>query len=201
MLWLPNPPDGTQVCLGFDGSESGDLTALKAETIDGRLFTPRYGPDKRPTIWDPAQWGGSIPRSEVHAAVDEVRRRYPVKLFYGDPFWWYSELGEWSQQFGDKVVQEWPTNKSTRMHPALVQFLTDLGTGALTHDGCPITALHMANAHKKAEPGDRYTLCKPAGADHQKIDAAMAAVLAHRAAADARADGWAAVSTAYAYVM
>jgi phage terminase large subunit-like protein len=77
------------------------------------------------------------------------------------------------------------------MHPALEQFRTDLVTHAITHDGCPITAAHMANAVKRAAPGDRYVLAKPAGADHQKIDAAMAAVLAHRAAADARADGWA----------
>ena len=40
--WLPEPPEGTKVCLGFDGSETSDFTVIKAETIDGLLFTPRW---------------------------------------------------------------------------------------------------------------------------------------------------------------
>ena len=67
MVWLPNPPRGTQITAGFDGSEYEDWTALKCVTRGGRLFTPRYGPDRRPTIWDPAEWGGQIPRAEVDA--------------------------------------------------------------------------------------------------------------------------------------
>jgi phage terminase large subunit-like protein len=201
ILVRPNPPNGSQVCLGFDGSESNDWTAIRAETVGGFNFTPTYGPDNRPTIWDPAQFGGSIPRDEVHAAVDELRRRFSVRLFYADPFDWRSEIGEWGLQFDADVVQEWPTNKATRMHESLTQFVTDLRTGAITHDGCVITSTHMANARKKAMPADRYVLSKPAGADHQKIDAVMASVLAHRAACDARSDGWAQSTDSYAYVM
>lgn len=196
---MPNPPEGTPVAGGFDGSENNDWTAIRLETREGFLFTPRYGPDRRPTIWDPAQWGGSIPRSEVHAAVDEIQRTFTVRQFYCDPDDWRSEIGAWALTFGGTVVQEWPTNKPVRMNEALKQFATDLRTGAITHDGCPITATHMANARKKAAPGDRYVLSKPHGADHQKIDAAMASVLAHRAACDARADasagGWGAEDT------
>ena len=59
----------------------------------------------------------------------------------------------------------------------------------MTHDGCPITAAHMANARKLTR-ASRYVIGKPN--NHQKSDAAMAAVLAHEAAADARAAGWAA---------
>ena len=70
MVWLPNPPRGTQITAGFDGSEYEDWTALKCVTRGGRLFTPRYGPDRRPTIWDPAEWGGQIPRAEVDHWID-----------------------------------------------------------------------------------------------------------------------------------
>ncbi len=44
-LWLPNPPKGTRVCAGFDGSENDDWTCIKMETLDGLIFTPleRYG--------------------------------------------------------------------------------------------------------------------------------------------------------------
>lgn len=126
MHWLPAPDDGTEVCLGMDGSESDDWTAIKAETRDGLLFTPRYGPDERPTIWNPDEWGGRIPRGEVHAAVDELFARYRVGRLYADPFDWRSEIGDWSQQFGEHRVSEWPTNRIDRMWKALSRFETDL---------------------------------------------------------------------------
>jgi hypothetical protein len=189
-LWLPEPPSTTKVCGGFDGSENNDWTAIRLETVKGLSFTPRYGPDRRPTIWNPAEWGGSIPRHEVHVAMEEINRRYAVERFYCDPEDWRSEIGEWAVAYGEKKYLEWPTNKYMRMSAALKTFVTDLRTGALKQDGCPITALHVANARKKAQPRDLYTIQKPHGADHQKIDAAMASVLAHEAARDARADGW-----------
>ena len=36
MVWLPNPPRGTQITAGFDGSEYEDWTALKCVTRGGR---------------------------------------------------------------------------------------------------------------------------------------------------------------------
>lgn len=188
MTWLPNPPDGTRICLGFDGSESNDWTALKGETADGLLFTPMYGPDHRPTIWNPEEWGGKIPRGEVSAAVDEIFTRFEVKRFYADPQYWRSEIGDWSLEYGEECVFEWPTNSIQRMHPALMRFETDLATRRVRHDGCPLTALAAANAKKVSKPGQKYVLGKPT--EHQKIDPVMAAVLAHEAAMDALAHGW-----------
>jgi len=159
-------------------------------------FTPRYGPDQRPAIWHPAEWHGQIPRDQVLIARQEIRRRYRVYRSYNDPDpYWRTEIGLWAQAEGEKVVLEWPTNQDRRMHEALKRFIADLRTGAIRDDGCPITAQHMANAVKRAKPGDRYVLAKPVGANHQKIDAAMASVLAHEAACDARADGWTEVQT------
>jgi hypothetical protein len=181
------------VCGGFDGSDVNDWTAIRLETVGGWQFTPRYGPDNRPTMWDPAQWPGHrIPRGEVHTAVDHIFTTYRVKRFYCDPRDWQTEIEQWALDHGDEVVLPWDTGRgSTRIaavHAALERFVTDLTTGALTHDDCPITAAHMANARKIGKPGDRYILGKPN--DHQKIDAAMASVLAHEAAADARVAGW-----------
>lgn len=186
--WLPSPPDDTAVCLGFDGSENNDWTALQAETMDGLSFTPRYGPDDRPSVWDPQEWGGSIPRSEVHAAVSDMFARYKVVRFYCDPQDWYSEIGEWSLEYGTDRVFEWPTNRISPMFDEIRRFEVDLSQGRIRHDGCPIAAAHIANARKAAKPGQKYILTKPA--DHQKIDVAMAKILAHTAAADAREAGW-----------
>jgi hypothetical protein len=190
--------DGSQICLGFDGSDSDDWTALRAETLDGHRFTPTYGPDQRPTIWNPAEWGGSIPRGEVNAAVDEICTRYTVQRAYCDPRDWQSEIGDWALRYGDKVFVEWATYRTVQMHDALERAVTDLSSGRSTHDGCPITATHVANARKVARPGQRYILGKPA--NHQKFDAAMADVLAHEAAADARIAGWSTQpKTSYVY--
>lgn len=186
--WLPNPPDGSAVSLGFDGSENNDWTAIQAETYDGFTFTPRYGPDDRPTIWNPAEWNGQIPRSEVHAAVDELFTRYRVERFYCDPNDWFSEIGDWSLLYGDNHVFEWPTNRIKAMYAEIKRFEIDLSTRRITHDGCPITAIHMSNARKAAKAAQQYVLIKPT--DHQKIDAVMARILAHTAASDAREGGW-----------
>lgn len=180
-------PDGALVCGGFDGSDVDDWTALRLETIDGHRFTPLYGPDRRPTIWNPEEWGGSIPRTEVDAAVAEIFRRYKVVRFYADPRDWKSEIGEWALEHGERVVVEWATNRVVQMHAALDRSQVDLKSGRSTHDGCKWTSLAVGNARKAAKPGDRYILVK--ASPKQKIDAAMADVLAHEAACDAHASG------------
>jgi hypothetical protein len=177
-----------RIALGFDGSTSGDWTALRAETADGHRFTPTYGPDSRPTIWNPAEWGGRIPRGEVRAAVAEMFEKFTVSRMYCDPRDWMTEIDEWALEHGEHVVMQWPTNQIARMFGALDRYITDVAEGASTHDGCQITHTHALNARKLAKPGDKYILGKPS--DHQKIDALMADILAHTAAADARASGW-----------
>lgn len=188
MRWLPNPEPGTQIAAAFDGSENNDHTAIRAETKDGFQFTPRYGPDRRPMIWDPNEWDGQIPRGEVDAAVDELFTVYNVSRFYCDPSGWYSEIGDWAVRFGQDKVFEWSNARIDRMYHAIRRFETDLTTRRISHDGCPITAVHVANAQKVAKPGQKYVLGKPT--DHQKIDATQASIVAHEAAADTRDAGW-----------
>ncbi len=191
--WLPNPPDGTEVAGGFDGSENDDHTAIKLETRSGLLFTPRYGPDLRPTIWNPAEWGGRIPRHEVHAAWREINGRYRLRRVYCDPGFhdetsWETEIEDWGIEYGDDVFIPWPTNQVGRMYPAITRFMSDVRSGRMTHDGCPITTTHVGNARKVPKSADRFILGKPA--QKQKIDAAVTSVICHEAAADQRAEGW-----------
>jgi hypothetical protein len=191
-VWLPNPPDGTAVAVAFKGSESNDWTAIRVETREGFLFTPRYGPDLRPTIWNPVEWEGRIPRGEVHAAVDEIHSRFRVKRMYCEPSDWYSEIGEWSLKYGDEVVTEWPIGSVARMYPAIKRFETDL-LSRITHDGCELTSTCFKNVRKVPKPGEKYLLAK--ATEHQKIDPAIASIIAHEAASDAREAGWVDVSS------
>lgn len=187
-MWLPSPPDGTAICLGFDGSDFDDFTALRAETIDGWQFTPRYGVDGLPTIWNPKEWPEArTPRREVAEAVRECFDRFVVERFYCDPPRFETDIDVWASEFGEDQVVKWPTYRPKQMHEALERFVADLTEGRIPNDGCPITSAHMANARKLTR-ASRYVISKPN--DHQKIDAAMASVLAHEAAADARATGW-----------
>lgn len=187
------------ICAGFDGSKSGDWTAIRAETRDGHRFTPTYGPDDRPMIWNPDQWGGRIPKGEVQAAVSELFAKYDVERFYADqdPIWG-TQIDEWALEFGEERVIAFPTRTILRMFFALDRYLNDLAEASTVHDDCAITRTHALNARKVAKPGDKYLLGKPS--EHQKIDALMADVLAHEAACDARADGWAAEPAGPAYV-
>ena len=191
MHWLPPPEPGTPVCGAFDGSEVSDFTGIKLETVDGLIFTPRYGPDARPAIWNPAEWNGRIPRDQVTIAWEEIQGRYELERAYCDPGFydetsWETEIESWAARWGDERFVIWPTNKIDRMYIAIRRFEADLPT--IQHDGCPITATHMANARKVAKPGEKYALGKPS--HMQKIDMAVTTVLAHEAAADARAEGW-----------
>lgn len=190
-FWLPAPPKGTQVAGGFDGSENNDWTAIKLETRQGLLFTPRYGPDERPTIWIPAEWGGKIPRDQVKVAWFEVVERYDLERVYADPGFhdessWASDIEDWSVEMPDVQWVEWPTNQLSRMYPAIRRFEADLAARTFRHDGCPITTTHMANVVKIPKRGDTYVLGKES--ESQKIDAGITSILAHEAACDARAD-------------
>lgn len=180
-------PDGTPVAGGFDGSDTDDWTAIRLETQDGFRFTPRYGPAQRPTFWDPKEWGGSIPRGEVNAAMDEIGRKYKIRRFYCDPRDWRSEIAEWALKFGEEVVLEWSTYRIDAMFLALKRAKNDLISGRNKHDDDPVAKQHLINSRMVAKPGDKYILGKPD--QHRKIDIAMADTLAHEAAADLHALG------------
>jgi hypothetical protein len=172
--------------LAFDGSETSDFTVIKAETREGFIFTPRWGSSG--TIWDPAQHGGRIPKAEVSEAVDDLFGRFEVARMYCDPPYWGTEIEEWAARHGDERVLKWPTYRPVPMHAATERFLADLNSGRITHDGCSVTARHVANARMAPRRDGRYMLAKPDAA--RKIDAAVTTILVHEAAADERAAGW-----------
>ncbi|GAA0989207.1 hypothetical protein Q7689_05600 [Nocardiopsis tropica] len=189
----------TRIVLGFDGSDVDDWTAIRAETMDGYQFTPVYGPDDQPCIWNPADYGGQVPRAEVSAAMEQIMRRYDVVRLYADPPYWETEVDAWVDQYGEERVIRWHTRRIVQMHAAAERLKTDVAkTGSsFTHDGCEITAAHIANTRMAARPADRYVLRKAGPA--QKIDAAIPSVLAHEALGDVTAAGLAVKKVTYFY--
>jgi len=186
----PELPFGTEVCAGFDGSDSDDWTAIRLETREGYRFTPYYevGGELRPTIWNPAEWNGSIPRGEVHAAWSQITKRYRLRRAYCDPRDWQSEIGDWALLYGEEVFIEWATYRIEAMFQALQRSKNDYKSGRSKHDLNKDAETHAFNARKVAKPGQKFILGKPT--QHQKIDVMMADTLAHEAASDLRAEGW-----------
>lgn len=189
----------TRIVLGFDGSDVDDWTGIRAETMDGYQFTPTYGPNRLPTVWNPADYGGQVPRLEVSAAVDELMSRYDVAVMYADPPYWESEIDSWAEQYGDRKVVRWHTRRIVQMHAACERMLTDISKSDTTfsHDGCTFATQHVKNARTASRPQERYVLRK--ASQQQKIDVAICSVLAHEAAGDVIAAGLARTKKSYYY--
>jgi hypothetical protein len=182
---------GESIALGFDGSKKRDATALIAERLsDRRLFVVR--------IWERPKDAGPdwhIPTAEVDQVVRDSFGAYAVTVLFADPYRWQDYLDSWAGDFPDQIV-EFPTNVEQRMDKAIERFTTAAADAELTHDGDEILTRHVRNAvlvkgsKKKARPGEDETIAThylkmAKRGDGLWIDAAVAAVLAHEAAAHA----------------
>jgi hypothetical protein len=181
-------PTGSSIVLGLDGSDVDDWTGIRAQTRDGYQFTPVT--PGGPTVWDPAQFGGQVPRLEVHAAVEWLFTNFEVIRFYFDPPYWETEGDTWAELYGDRKVLRFETYRPVQMHAACERLLTDVvkADSGFTQDGCETTLQHMRSARKAQRPSNRYVLTKPG--DGRKIDMAVVSVITNEAAGDAIADGW-----------
>lgn len=176
----PEIGPGTRIVLGFDGSFSGDSTALVAATLDTEvphLFVVG--------VWEnPGSPGWRVPRGEVEVAIAKAFEFYKVQAIYCDPPYWQREISEWGQKFGESRVLEFPTFSVARMAPLCTMFYSGVMERNLTHDGNPALARHLNNCVVKASMhGDVIT--KQDKDSPAKIDLAVAAVLAYGHAAKA----------------
>lgn len=162
----------SRVVLAFDGSASGDSTALVGCTVgaDPHVFVVE--------VWenpgDP-QW--RVPRSEVDQTVDAAFQRWDVAELAADPWGWRSELESWAKRYGERRVIEFNTAFAKRMAPATDRFYQAVAEQSITHDGDPRLSAHIAHAVAKRTPmGD--LIAKDKKSSPRKIDAAVAAIVA-----------------------
>lgn len=169
------PPDGERIVLAFDGSASGDSTALIGCTLDGYLFPV--------AIWQAPEGDDRwrVPRHEVSSIVASAFDRWDVIELAADPWGWRSELEEWAKAHGSRVV-EWNTAYARRMAPATDRFYAAVVDERLTHDGDAVLAEHVGNCVAKSTAlGD--LVAKDRRGSPRKIDAAVAAIVAYDRAA------------------
>jgi hypothetical protein len=185
---------GEKIALGFDGSKTDDATALIASRLsDGRLFHLRTW--ERPA-GAAADW--RVPGAEVDRVLTETFTAYEVAMMFADPWKWQDYLDVWAARW-PALVMEFPTNQYVRMDKALERFTTAFASGEITHDGDLTLGRHVKNAvlskaaqkrsrHDDDSSGTHYLRLSKRRAG-LKIDAAVAAVLAHAARAHAIENG------------
>jgi phage terminase large subunit-like protein len=166
--------DGSRVVLGFDGSYSGDSTALVAATVEENPHLAVLGMWERPPGALGQDW--TVPIGEVDACVRRAMERFDVVELSADPPYWSRQIEEWEHDYGEVVVR-FETYVRKRMAQATSAFYQAVNTEGLTHDGDAALARHISNAVLKESAAGAYPT-KESRASARKIDAAIAAVVA-----------------------
>jgi phage terminase large subunit-like protein len=164
-------PDGDEVVLAFDGSFNGDTTVLTVATVDQRPHIDLVA------LWEAA--GTQVSIVDVEAAIRAACRRWRVLEIAADPFRWARSL---QLLEGEGLpVMEYPQSPG-RMTPATARFYEAVVNGQLSHSGDSRLARHVANAILR-EDARGARLAKERKDSPRRIDAAVAAVMAHDRAA------------------
>jgi phage terminase large subunit-like protein len=167
-------PDGADVVLSFDGSFNGDTTVLVVATVAERPHVDLV------ELWEPG--GGKIsqvPIVDVEQAIRQACRRWRVVEIAADPYRWARSL---QLLDGEGLpVLEYPQSPG-RMTPATARFYEAVVNGQLTHSGDSRLARHIGNAVLR-EDARGARLAKERRDSPRRIDAAVAAVMAHDRAA------------------
>lgn len=169
----PDPiPDGAAVVLAFDGSWTGDSSALLAATISRTPHLVVAGHWERPP--DDLRW--RVESDDVAAAVRAALGRWEVREIAADPAFWQSQLRDWAVS-GWPVV-EWPSHSVARIVPAWAAFYAAVMERRLSHDGTPALLRHAANAVLKVDYRGARPV-KESETSMRKIDLLIAAIIAY----------------------
>ncbi|TFD22134.1 terminase large subunit domain-containing protein [Cryobacterium sp. TMS1-13-1] len=161
---------GERIVLGFDGSASGDSTALIACTMDG-FISPI-------NVWNkPESLGWRVPRAEVTQAVTDAFNTFDVVELACDPWGWRSEIEAWSKTHGERRVVEYNTGFRNRMGPATDRLYAAVMDHTMTHDGNKTLSLHVSQT-VAVQTAIGAIVSKDKRNSPRKIDAAVAAIVA-----------------------
>ena len=169
-----------KIALGFDGSKSNDWTALVACRIsDGMLFVVK--------VWDPAKYGGEVPREDVDATVRSVFSKYDVCAFRADVKEFESYVDSWGRAYKKKMkVNASPNNPvAFDMRGQQKKFALDCERledavieQEVSHDGNHTLRSHVLNARRHPTSYGAISIRKVTKDSSKKIDAAVCSVLA-----------------------
>jgi phage terminase large subunit-like protein len=163
-------PDGTKVVLGFDGSFTGDATALVAVTLAAPqhldLVALWERPEREPN-WQ-------VPVLEVEDVIRTACKRWQVVEIACDPNRWQRSMQV--LQAEELPVLAYP--QGSLMVPATTRFGEAIINRTLTHSGDSRLTRHISNVVLRMTPsGPRIQ--KEHKSSPRHIDLAVAAVMAY----------------------
>ena len=163
---------GKKIVLGFDGSASGDSTALIGCTVEPVPHIFVAG------MWEnPGDKRWRVPRSEVTERIRYMFQNHDVVETACDPWGFRSEIEDWAAEHGERRVIQWNTAHASRMGPATDRMYQAVVNQEITHDGSEALAAHFSHATARSTAaGD--LLQKDKRNSPRKIDGAVAAVIA-----------------------
>lgn len=171
------------IAMFFDGSKSGDATALVGCRLsDGHVFLI--------AAWEPGPDRELVPVAEVDATVALAFNTWNIRGFFGDVREWESfvkvswpdahkdELDVWAESANSKDPQ--PIAWDMRNHvldftKACELMHAEIQQGGLTHDGNPVLTRHVVNARRRTNKWG-ISIGKESPGSPRKIDAAVCAI-------------------------
>jgi phage terminase large subunit-like protein len=169
--------DDDEIVLGFDGSYNGDASVIvgavvpKVEGDPVKVFLVKAW--EKDLEHDPDDWRVDI--GEVEDTVIDFCAKHRVREIACDPFRWQRSM-EVLENKGLPVVS-FPQSPQ-RMIKACARFYDAVADGKLVHDGDPLLSRHIGNTAVKLTPAGPH-IKKENPNSPRKIDAAVAAILAH----------------------
>jgi phage terminase large subunit-like protein len=173
--------EGASVCLGFDGSVSGDATALVA------VSTGTPARVELVAIWerdDSTPEGWKVDKVAVENAIRRACQRWQVAEIAADEAWYHGMLERLLDE-GFPIVKFPQT--AARMAPATTKLFDAVAEQRITHNGDPRLARHITNAVAKVEARG-VRLVKEFRRSTKHIDAAIALVMAFERSTQAEAE-------------
>jgi phage terminase large subunit-like protein len=169
--------DDDEIVLGFDGSYNGDASVIvgavvpKVEGDPVKVFLVKAW--EKDLEHDPDDWRVDI--GEVEDTVIDFCAKHRVREIACDPFRWQRSM-EVLENKGLPVVS-FPQSPQ-RMIKACARFYDAVAEKKLVHDGDPLLSRHIGNTAVKLTPAGPH-IKKENPNSPRKIDAAVAAILAH----------------------
>lgn len=162
--------DGSPVVLAFDGSYSGDATAIVACSVES---VPHLQPV---AVWEPeGRPEFRVPIADVEDALRAACTRWRVVEVACDPFRWQKSLQALAAE--GLPMAEFGQSRA-RMTPATQSLTEAVLNGEVTHAGDAALTRHVLNA-RVTDDHTGVRLHKADKHSEHKIDLAVCSVMAH----------------------
>lgn len=163
-------PDGAEITVGFDGSQSADTTAIVIQEIStGHIEVWK--------IWEKDELDDSwvVSRDDVFDSLKFLDGKYDIQLAWVDASFWFPEIYKWNEHFSWHSEKVTPTSHT--MVPLAQQFLQDLVEMQISHPNDEKLNEYSLRALRREDGGFGKASAKML----DRIDLLVAAILANAA--------------------